>query len=387
MGHTFRVAILMGTRPEAVKLAPVVRGLEQDERFDPIVVTTGQHREMLDQVAATFGLRFDLDLGLLLHGQSLSSLTGRAMQRLGDAIESIDPDLVIVQGDTTSTFVGALAALYHDVPTAHVEAGLRTYDLRNPFPEEANRRLTSQITELHLAPTQRNRENLLGEGFSAESITVTGNTVIDALLLALDLPRPQFSGPLEAFIEGGTPIVLVTSHRRESWGRTMDHIALALRELATRNPDWAFVFPIHRNPIVRGAFAPALEGLSNVLLIEPLAYVGFTHLMRAARIVLTDSGGVQEEAPTLGRPVLVMRRTTERPEAIHAGAVRLVGTEKEAIVSSVQGLIDDRADYDRMALAMNPYGDGRATARIVDALAWRFMAGPRPEDFKYVSYS
>jgi UDP-N-acetylglucosamine 2-epimerase (non-hydrolysing) len=386
IGKSLRVAVLMGTRPEAVKLAPVVRGLQSDERFEVVVVSTGQHREMLDQVASTFGLRFDNDLRMMVHGQSLSSLTSRAVQRVGDVISSIDPDLVIVQGDTTSTFVAALSAFYHGVPTAHVEAGLRTHDLHNPYPEEANRRLTSQLTDLHLAPTHRNRENLLGEGFSADSIVVTGNTVIDALLMAVDMPRQRLPHELESVIVDGTPIVLVTAHRRESLGRSMDMIARSLRTLAARNLDWAFVFPIHRNRLVRNSFAPILQGLPNVLLVEPLPYLDFTHLMRAARIVLTDSGGIQEEAPSLGVPVLVMRGTTERPEAIEAGAVRLVGTDETAIADSVQELIDDRAEYDRMARAINPYGDGRATARILEALAWRFMAAePRPEDFTSVS--
>lgn len=379
-----KVLVLIGTRPEAVKLAPVVLAMGRDSRFKAEVVSTGQHREMLDPIASAFGIEFSADLATLRHGQSLSDLTGLMIQRLGSHVEGDPPDVLLVQGDTTSTLVGALVAHYHQIPCAHVEAGLRTNDLRNPFPEEANRRVTSTLTDLHLAPTETNRSHLLREGVLDESILVTGNTVIDALQIALEMPPDSPDAAVLRLLSTSSPVLLVTSHRRESWGAEMREIALALQTIAHQHPDWTVVFPMHRNPVVREAFSPALAGLSNVELLEPAPYVSFVHLMRRASIILTDSGGVQEEAPSLGRPVLVMRDTTERPEAVSAGAARLVGTKQDSIVRSVTELVSDSDAYRRMANAVNPYGDGESSSRVLDALLWRYRGASRPTAFACV---
>lgn len=376
-----KVLVLIGTRPEAVKLAPVVLAMAADSRFEAQVVSTGQHREMLAPIASAFGLEFSADLSTLRHGQSLSDLTGLMIRRLGGHVEGDPPDVLLVQGDTTSTLVGALVAHYHQIPCVHVEAGLRTNDLSNPFPEEANRRVTSTLTDLHLAPTETNRGHLLREGVSDESILVTGNTVIDALQIALEMPPDSPDATVIDLLSSSSPVLLVTSHRRESWGSEMREIALALRTIARRHPDWTVVFPMHRNPVVREAFAPALDGLANVELLEPAPYVSFVHLMRRANIILTDSGGVQEEAPSLGRPVLVMRDTTERPEAVSAGVAKLVGTKQDEIVRSVGELVSDPDAYRRMASAVNPYGDGESSPRVLEALLWRYRGAPRPTAF------
>jgi UDP-N-acetylglucosamine 2-epimerase (non-hydrolysing) len=377
-----KVLVLIGTRPEAVKLAPVAIGLADDQRFAPDLVNTGQHQEMLDPIADLFGLSFSKNFDVLEHGQGLATLTTRVIEPLDAYVASTAPDAIVVQGDTTSTFVGSLVAHYNEVPCAHVEAGLRTNDIRNPFPEEANRRLTSTLADLHLSPTASAAANLAREGIDEEAVVVTGNTVIDALQLALTLPLDAEDGQVEQILDSDEPVLLVTSHRRESWGEEMVNVAAALRDIADSFPSWRIVFPIHRNPIVREAFSPALDDLANVTLLEPLPYVAFVRMMQRARIILTDSGGVQEEAPSLGRPVLVMRRTTERPEAVEAGTARLVGTNRDALRESLAELIQDSAAYERMATAANPFGDGRATSRILDALAWRYLGGVKPEPFR-----
>ena len=375
------VMIVMGTRPEAIKLAPIVLELERSSHFDPVVVVTAQHREMLDQVLELFDIAVDHDLNVQRDRQTLAGVTVRALEGVSRVVSDVRPDAVIVQGDTTTTFVGALAAFYERVPVVHVEAGLRTGDVYSPYPEEVNRRLTTQLTSLHLAPTATSRANLLAEGVPDTSIVVTGNSVIDALLWTVDR-RVNYGDPaLHRLDEDPRRVLLVTAHRRESWGEAMEGIGRALAALARTERDLVIVFPIHRNPVVREAILPSIDGLDNVIVTEPLAYGGFARLMERADLVLTDSGGVQEEAPSLGKPVLVLRDTTERPEAIRAGTARLVGTMPEVIEKEVRTLLHDPAAYAAMANAVNPYGDGRAARRTVAALAHFFGVGPSVHPF------
>ena len=376
-----KVMVVMGTRPEAIKLAPVVLELERSPHFEPVVVLTAQHREMLDQVLELFEIEAAHDLNILRERQTLTDVTVRALEGLSPVMAQEAPDAVIVQGDTTTTFIGALAAFYQRVPVIHVEAGLRTGDPYSPYPEEINRRLTTQLATLHLAPTATSRNNLLAEQVPDDTILVTGNTVIDALLWTVDR-RVEYGDPaLKALDDDPRRVLLVTAHRRESWGEPMAAIGRALASLAASEPDLLIVFPIHRNPVVRDAILPAVDGLNNVIVTEPLAYGGFARLMERADVVLTDSGGVQEEAPSLGKPVLVMRDTTERPEAMEAGTAKLVGTDQAAIEAAVRTLLHDPVAYDAMANAVNPYGDGRAAERTVAALAHRFGYGPWPQQY------
>src|SRR3954453_23498069 len=376
-----KVMVVMGTRPEAIKLAPIVHELERSPFFDPLVVVTAQHREMLDQVLDLFEIEVAHDLNILRERQTLMDVTVRALEGLSPVMAQTAPDAVIVQGDTTTTFIGALAAFYQQVPVVHVEAGLRTGDPYSPYPEEINRRLTTQLATLHLAPTATSRANLLAEQVPDERILVTGNSVIDALLWTVDR-RVDYGEPeLRALDDDPRRVLLVPAHRRESWGEPMAGIGRALASLAASERDLLIVFPIHRNPVVRDAILPAIAGLDNVIVTEPLAYGGFARLMERADLVLTDSGGVQEEAPSLGKPVLVMRDTTERPEAMHAGTARLVGTDRQVIEDAVRTLLHDRSAYAAMANAVNPYGDGQAAARSVEALAHLFGYGPRARPF------
>lgn len=380
-GKIRRVACIFGTRPEAIKMAPVVLGLRAAAGFEPVVVVTGQHREMLDQVLEVFGIVPDHDLDIQQPRQTLTGVTTNALAALDPVLDEVQPDVVMVQGDTTTTMVGALAAFYRQVPVAHLEAGLRTGDRYSPFPEEINRRLTTQLASLHLAPTPLSASNLKADGVSSDQIVVTGNSVIDALHLALVTGAGSSIGPFEPAPHDPRRLLLVTAHRRESWGEPMRNIGRALRHLALNRPDLLIAFPIHRNPVVREAIEPAVAGLDNVVLGEPLAYGAFCELMSRADVVLTDSGGVQEEAPALGKPVLVMRDTTERPEAVEFGTARVVGTEERTIIDEVERLLDDSEAYDRMATAVNPYGDGRATQRTIAALSHLFGEGDRPDDF------
>ena len=373
--------LVFGTRPEAIKVAPLVLALDASPDFEPVVAVTGQHREMLDQVLGLFGITPAVDLEIMGARQSLSQITERALGRLSPVLEEHRPDLVVVQGDTTTTFCGALAAFYQDIPVAHVEAGLRTGDPRSPFPEEINRRMTSQLTSLHLAPTATSRANLLAEGVAAERVLVTGNTVIDALLWAAARPADDNDSLLAELDADPRRVLLVTAHRRESWGDGMRSIGRALAEIARQEPELLVVFPIHRNPVVREAILPTIQGLPNVRVCEPVEYGAFARLLGRAHVVLTDSGGVQEEAPSLGKPVLVLRDNTERPEAVDAGTVRLVGTDVATIVDSVTALLHDGEAYAAMANAVNPYGDGRSCARIVAAFRHLFGGGPRPAEF------
>ena len=364
--------LVFGTRPEALKLAPLILSMQRAPDFEPIVAVTGQHRVMLDQVLDMFGIRADHDLNIIEPRQTLAHITSSALVRLDSIVGEVGPDLLVVQGDTTSTFVGALAGFYHQVPVAHVEAGLRTGDVRAPYPEEMNRRLTSQLTDLHLAPTGTARDNLLREGVAPDQIVVTGNTIIDALLDVV--PRTSgFGDPALSYLDDESfRVLLVTIHRRESWGEPMVGIGEALADIARAEPDVHIVIPIHRNPVVREAILPAIDGLPNVRVVEPLSYLAFVRLMQRSTLVLTDSGGIQEEAPSLGKPVLVARETTERPEAVQAGTVRLVGTDRSTIGAAALSLLRDPVEYAAMANAVNPYGDGHAAARCLDAIRCYF---------------
>ena len=370
---TKKISVVFGTRPEAIKLAPVILALKQDDRFECHICVTGQHRQMLDQVMDVFGLTPDVDLSLMRPNQTLGKLTARAIDAVDDYLNDYSPDMVLVQGDTTTVFSAALAAFYHKIAVGHVEAGLRTWNLSSPWPEEANRVLTSRLTSLHFAPTEGSRSNLMKEGVDELGITVTGNTVIDALMIAIDKVRnepPVVEGLDRAVIESWDRMVLITGHRRENFGDGFESMCRAIAELAGRFPQTQFVYPVHLNPNVREPVNRILGNVAggNVHLIEPLAYLPFVYMMDRATLILTDSGGVQEEAPSLGKPVLVMRDTTERPEAVEAGTVKLVGTDPDVIIDSVSELLQNVEIYERMSRSHNPYGDGHATERIVDAM-------------------
>jgi len=363
-----RIMTVYGTRPEAIKVAPVIKAIEASDTLDSITVVTGQHREMLDQVNEIFGIIPDHDLDIFEHGATLSTIVARVLERLDPVLEAERPAAVVVQGDTSTSTAAALAAFHRQIPVVHVEAGLRSGNILSPFPEEANRKITSQIAALHLAPTATSKENLLSEGVSPDDIVVTGNTVIDALLMTVE-KKTTFSDPeLEDLADSGRRMLLVTTHRRENWGGAMEGVGRALARLAQSFPDVQIVLPAHRNPVVREAVLPQLEGLSNVTVTEPLAYGEFTRMLSLATVVLTDSGGVQEEAPSLGKPVLVMRENTERPEAVHAGTVKLIGTDENRIVDDVSTLLSDPDAYEAMARATNPYGDGSAARRSTGSI-------------------
>lgn len=367
-----RVAVFLGTRPEGIKLAPVITALEGTGELEPMVVTTGQHREMLDQVIELFGIDVDHDLDVMQPDQTLASLTARLITRVDQLLEETRPDMAVVQGDTTTVLMAALACFYRRVPIAHVEAGLRTGSLMSPFPEEANRRLAAPLIALHFAPTTLARENLLKEGVREDAITVTGNTVIDALFMEVARQRaPEIRARIDAQLSevvgadwADVPYVLVTGHRRENFGAGFAHICDALRRLAERFPDHRLIYPVHLNPNVQGTVYERVGGLANVRLIPPQEYRLFVALMQHSRLLLTDSGGVQEEAPSLGKPVLVMRDTTERPEGVAAGTVKLVGANADRIVDEVSRLLTDADAYRAMAAAKNPYGDGHAAERV-----------------------
>lgn len=380
-----KILAVYGTRPEAIKMAPIVTEAAWSPHLDVRVAVTGQHREILDQVNALFGIEPDYDLDIIRPRQSLEQITVDALTGLSEVIRAEAPDMVATQGDTTTSMVAALAAFYQRIPVVHVEAGLRTSDPYSPYPEEINRRVTGQLASLHLAPTSRARANLLAENISADSIVTTGNTVIDALLTIAERNVPFTDAVLDGL--DGRRVVLVTAHRRESWGEPMRRSARALARLATLFPDVAFVLPAHPNPVVREVLLPALADLPNALVVDPLPYDQFARLLRMSHVVLTDSGGVQEEAPSLGKPVLVMRDTTERPEGIDAGTVALVGTDEERIVREVGLLLTDDARYREMATAVNPYGDGHAARRSVRAIEHFFDLAERPDEFRPYSHT
>jgi len=372
-----RVLTVFGTRPEAIKMAPVVRAIAADDRFEGRVCVSAQHRDMLDQVLDLFELVPDWDLDLMRPGQSLHGLTARILQGLEPVLSEWRPDVVLVHGDTTTTLATTLAAFYSRIAVGHVEAGLRTGDLSAPFPEEANRVLADKLCAFHFAPTERSAQNLRDEGLPESGISVTGNTVIDALLWVrdrvLETPLSEHADVLGSIApvmaDPDARIVLVTGHRRESFGKGFEDICAALRDLAERYPDVHLVYPVHLNPNVQGPVHETLSGLDNVHLLRPLDYLPFVRLMDRATFILTDSGGIQEEAPSLGKPVLVMREVTERPEGVASGTVRLVGTDRARIVDECARLLDDPEAFDEMRRAHNPYGDGLASGRIADALA------------------
>lgn len=366
MSH--RVLVVFGTRPEAIKMAPVVAELARRDGFEPVVAVTAQHREMLDQVLDLFGIDPRYDLDIMRPEQTLTDITTRALSGLAPLIEEAQPAAVLVQGDTTTTFAAALSAFYHKVPVGHVEAGLRTHDIYRPYPEEVNRRLTTRVARWHFPPTATSAGHLIAEGVAPGDVTVTGNTVVDALLhvRALDYEFP--AGRITEALGCGKRLVLVTAHRRESWGVPMEHIFEAVSDLSKRFDDIHVLVATHRNPVVAEVAERVLGDSERVDLLGPLEYLPFVKLMDAATLILSDSGGIQEEAPTLGKPALVLRDVTERPEAVDAGVVRLVGTDRERIVAEASRLLTDAVAYAEMARPANPFGDGHASERIVDVL-------------------
>ncbi|OFQ37358.1 UDP-N-acetyl glucosamine 2-epimerase [Corynebacterium sp. HMSC072D12] len=375
-----KIVTVYGTRPEAIKVAPVITALDRDGRFESVSVSTGQHLEMLEQVNKMFGIKPKWDLHLMKPGQSLNRLVSRAVEGLDEVIDAEAPDAIIVQGDTSTAMAAALAGFHRGVKIIHLEAGLRTGNIHSPFPEEANRKLISQVAELHLAPTAGSMENLRRENIRSKDIAVTGNTVIDALLQAASWDTGLEDPALQEVLESGERLVVATTHRRENF-EAMKEIGGAVKDLAESYSDINFVLPLHLNPKVREAVLPEVESLSNVFITDPLPYDEFTKLLDHATIILTDSGGVQEEAPSLGKPVLVMRQNTERPEAVVAGTVKLVGTNRSLIVAEAKLLLDDDAAYNSMANAVNPYGDGKAAERAVAAIAELLGVGERLPDF------
>ena len=377
-----RVMTIFGTRPEAIKMAPLVLELQSRQGIQPICCVTAQHREMLDAVLEIFRLKPDYDLNIMEPRQTLSTITTKCLLGMEGVLEQAGPDLVLVHGDTSTTFAGALAAFYRQIPVGHVEAGLRTWDKYSPFPEEMNRKLVGDIADLHFCPTPANRENLAREGIT-DGVFVTGNTVIDALKTTV---RPDYQFATQALNSldyAGKRIILVTCHRRENYGQPMTNIMTALRRLADAFPDVELVYPVHLSPVVREAAGKYLSGHPRIHLIDPLSADEMHNLMARAYLVMTDSGGLQEEAPALGRPVLVLRRETERPEAVKAGTVKLAGTEEEEIFSLASELLHDERAYHAMAHAVNPYGDGQACRRIADAIEWKFgLRADKPDEFQ-----
>ena len=380
-----KIMLVFGTRPEAIKMAPLVKEFQKHpETFQTIVCVTGQHREMLDQVLHLFGIKPDYDLNIMKQGQDLYDVTSRVLLGMRDVLKEANPDVVLVHGDTTTSTASALAAFYQQIPVGHVEAGLRTHDIYSPWPEEMNRLITGRIATYHFSPTVLSKQNLLDEGINEEAITVTGNTVIDALYMVVDKIKSdkQLGEELETLLResgydvnrlnGTRKLVLITGHRRENFGEGFISMCRAIKALTEKYPNVDFVYPMHLNPNVRKpiheVFGEDLSDLDNMFFIEPLEYLSFVYLMEKSTIVLTDSGGIQEEAPGLGKPVLVMRDTTERPEALEAGTVKLVGTDYDKIVNEVSALLDDMDYYDRMSKAVNPYGDGLACHRICNSL-------------------
>lgn len=364
------IAVIIGTRPDAIKLAPVIRHLQSTDSLEVSVISSGQHKEMLQQVLSLFSVTVDVDLALMKPQQSLEYLASEAVQRLPELFEQREYDLVLVQGDTSTAFLAALSAFYRKIPVAHVEAGLRTYDKYRPYPEEMNRRLITQIADYHFAPTAENKQALLAEHVPADKIIVTGNTVIDALLHTAAQPYSFTDETLMRIAASNHRILLVTAHRRENFGEPLEAICGALVDLNDRFPDIEIVFPLHLNPQVQSAARHTLDGRSRIHLLDPLDYQTFVAVMKCSTLILTDSGGIQEEAPSLDKPVLVLREKTERSEALKTGAVQLVGLERKQILGRVSALLGDKQEYRRMAEAANPYGDGRAAARIRDGLLY-----------------
>jgi UDP-N-acetylglucosamine 2-epimerase (non-hydrolysing) len=388
-----RVIAVLGTRPEAIKLAIVIRELRRrSEEFETAVVHTGQHRTMLDHALQLFKIKPDFDLDVMRPNQTLNSLTSRVLDTVENACHRFQPHMVIVQGDTTTAFASAMAAYYCKIPVAHVEAGLRSYDIYNPFPEEANRRLVSVMTEIHFAPTALSRDNLLAEGVPSSKIVVTGNTVVDTLRALGKLPHSWENTPLAGIPDDNKRLVLVTSHRRESWGTDQENMCLALKDLVSKHPDIRVIYPVHMNPNVRNTVNAMLQDTERIHLTEPLDYITFVSLLQRCYLILTDSGGIQEEAPTFRKPVLVLRNVTERPEASQFGLAKIIGMTRNAIVKETDRLLNDPDAYLDMSAGENPYGDGHGSERIIEAIArWHqkkiplleaeheFKLPPRPE--------
>ena len=363
-----KVLSVFGTRPEAIKMCPLVKLLEKDDRFESIVCVTAQHREMLDAVLEIFNVKPQYDLNIMSHGQTIIDVANKVLTGVDKVIKECKPDIVLVHGDTSTTLNGALAAFYNQVPIGHVEAGLRTGDIYSPFPEEANRKLTGAITTLHFAPTESNRRNLEKENIT-KNVYITGNTVIDALLSVIDKNHKFQDDTLNNIDFINNKVVLLTAHRRENWGEPMKDIFAAVRRLAEENEEVQIIFPMHRNPLIRELAKSSFEGIEDKIhLIEPLEYVDFANLMSKCYLIMTDSGGIQEEAPALGKPVMVLRTETERPEAVEAGTVKLAGINKETIFNIANELVNDKEAYKKMAHAANPYGDGEACAKIVETI-------------------
>ncbi|WP_301860393.1 non-hydrolyzing UDP-N-acetylglucosamine 2-epimerase [uncultured Megasphaera sp.] len=378
-----KVMTVFGTRPEAIKMAPVVLELKKHaSQIQTVVAVTAQHRQMLDQVLSLFHIKPDYDLDIMSQGQTLYDITTKSLLGLKSVLEAEKPDLVLVHGDTTTTFAGALAAYYQQIPVGHVEAGLRTGNMYSPFPEEMNRKLTGAIAAIHFAPTPTAKANLLREHVAEDTIYITGNTVIDALINTVN-PSYQFHNDVLQSIDfAHHRIILLTTHRRENLGEPMRHIYKALRQIIEEIPDTEIVFPVHRNPLVRHVVEEELAGVDRIHLIDPLEYEPFANLMSRSSLVLTDSGGIQEEAPALGKPVLVLRDTTERPEAVQAGTVRLIGTDRDVVYEETKRLLTQQKAYDAMSNTVNPYGDGKAAARIVQAILHVYAGqGEAPEEF------
>ncbi|GFP19656.1 UDP-N-acetylglucosamine 2-epimerase (non-hydrolysing) [Candidatus Hakubella thermalkaliphila] len=381
MPDKIKAMFFFGTRPEAIKMAPIIKKIEEgNSGIEPRVVVTAQHRQMLDQVLDTFDIEVDYDLNIMRSNQSLSDITERAVQGFEKVIREEDPHMILVQGDTTTAFVGGLVANYHKIPVGHVEAGLRSFDKFNPFPEEINRKLISVLTDIHFVPTSVSKENLLREGVPSDHIFITGNTVIDALFRTVKMDFDvEESFPL---IDFQKRIILVTAHRRENLGQYMRQIFEALGQISREYQDVEIVFPVHLNPRIGDLAGEILGDLPNVHLLKPLDYLSFVKIMEKSYFILTDSGGIQEEAPSLGKPVLVLRKVTERPEAVKAGTVRVIGTKKEDIIREMKNLLANEEDYMRMSQAINPYGDGRASERIISILRYCFQKDlQRPRDF------
>ena len=379
-----KVMTVFGTRPEAIKMAPVVKALMEAPDMEPIVTVTAQHRDMLDQVLKLFDITPDYDLNIMSQGQTLYDVTDRALIGLRDVLKEAKPDVVLVHGDTTTTFAGALASFYQEIPVGHVEAGLRTGNIYSPFPEEMNRKLTGSLATYHFAPTSSAENNLLRENISAGHLFVTGNTVIDALSTTVKDDYVFSEDLLNSLDYENKRIVLLTTHRRENLGEPMRHVYKAVQRLVAEFPDIEVVFPVHKNPKVREIVREELGSIDRVHLIDPLDYEPFANLMARSYLVMTDSGGIQEEAPALGKPVLVLRNTTERPEAVTAGTVRLVGTEAEAVYETAKRLLANAEAYEAMSNAVNPYGDGEASRRIIEALRYEFLnSGKKPDRFGY----
>lgn len=379
-----KVMTVFGTRPEAIKMAPVVLELKKhSDKIQTLVAVTAQHRQMLDQVLQLFHIKPDYDLDIMSQGQTLYDITTKALLGLKDVLEKEKPDLVLVHGDTTTTFAGALASYYQQIPVGHVEAGLRTGNIYSPFPEEMNRKLTGAMAAIHFAPTATAKQNLLQEHVAPETIYVTGNTVIDALMTTVAGAYDFEDDALRTVDFAHHRVILLTTHRRENLGEPMRHIYKALRRIIDEIPDTEIVFPVHRNPLVRKVVEEELAGVDRIHLIDPMEYEPFANLMSLSSLVLTDSGGIQEEAPSLGKPVLVLRDTTERPEAVAAGTVRLIGTDKDVVYEETKRLLLDKKAYSAMSMAVNPYGDGKASQRIVQAILHTFCGNAEaPEEFR-----